>query len=271
MDNATLDHLHNVMLEILGEFVNICNKNNLIYFLDGGTLLGAVRHKGFIPWDDDIDVAMPRNDYEKFLDIYHNIENTKYYLLSYRSSESAPCHYEPFAKLCKKGTVYAENNADKKKYCGIWIDIWPYDNCIFFLAKLHTILIKSAWRLYRIKANIDIPQNNIKRLISNFLCLFLTLHFCNILQKRLYLLFNNFKTKYISFFSGIYGYKKETHKISEIHPLSKVLFEGKEYYAPGNWNIFLNKLYGNYMKLPPIEQRISHNPAFIIFDDNEMK
>ena len=69
IDNATLKKLHSIEIEILDEFVRICNKHNLQYFLIGGTLLGAVRHKGFIPWDDDLDVAMPRNDYENFLKI----------------------------------------------------------------------------------------------------------------------------------------------------------------------------------------------------------
>jgi lipopolysaccharide cholinephosphotransferase len=255
------------MLEILDEFVRICGENNFSYFLTAGTLLGAVRHKGFIPWDDDIDIAMPRKDYEKFLDIYHNMENTKYYLLSYRSPENVACHYEPFAKLCKKGTVFAENSADEKKYCGIWIDIWPYDNCILFFAPLHTKLVKSIWRLYRAKARIDTPRNKVKRLIVKILCCLFTLQFLNSLEKKMYLLFNKFNTKYISFFSGKNGCKKETHKINEIYPLSKIHFEGKEYYAPGNWELFLKKLYGNYMELPPVEQRINHNPAFIIFDD----
>jgi lipopolysaccharide cholinephosphotransferase len=259
------------MLEILDEFVNICNENNLIYFLDGGTLLGAVRHKGFIPWDDDIDVAMPRNDYEKFLDIYHNIKYSKYYLLSYRSPENTPCHYEPFSKLSKKGTVYAESDADKNKYCGIWIDIWPYDNCFLLFTPLHSKLIKSTWRLYRIKANIDTPKNKIKLIISKLLCGIFTLNFLKSLQRQFYLLFDNYNTRYISFFSGKYRYKKETHKIDEILPLSKVLFKGKEYYAPGNWDLFLKTLYGNYMELPPIEQRVNHNPAFFIFNKNELK
>jgi lipopolysaccharide cholinephosphotransferase len=269
LDENILVKLHKIQIELLDEFASICDKNNLTYFLTAGTLLGAVRHKGFIPWDDDLDVGMPRYDYEKFLDIYLSIEKSKYYLLSCRSPENTVCHYEPYAKLCKKGTVFAENHIDKKKYCGIWIDIFPYDNCVQFLVPLHTKLAKSIWRLYRIKAHIDIPKNKVKYIIGKILCLFFPLQFLNILEKKLYLLFNNIKTRYITFFSGKYGYKYETHNINEIYPLTKLFFEEKYYNVPGNWNNFLKKLYGDYMKLPPVEQRTTHEPKYILFGDVE--
>jgi len=271
MEQNTLIRLRGVMLEILDEFVRICEKNNLTYFIMAGTLLGAVRHKGFIPWDDDIDVGMSRKDYEKFLDIYYNIDNTKYYVLSYRSPENTDCHYEPFAKLCKKGTIFAESRIDEKKYCGIWIDIFPYDNCVLFLVFIHTKLAKLIWRLYRAKAHIDTPKNKVKRFAVKLFCCFFSLQFLNSLEKKVYLLFNKFNTKYISFFSSIYGYKKETHKIDVIYPLSKIYFENKYYNAPGNCDAFLKKVYGNYMELPSVEKRVSHNPKYIIFDDNEDK
>jgi len=271
LDKNTVIKLRCVMLEILDEFMRICNENNLTYFITAGTLLGAVRHKGFIPWDDDLDIGMSRKDYEKFLDIYHNIDNTKYYVLSYRSPENTDCHYEPFAKLCKKATIFAENGIDEKKYCGIWIDIFPYDNCVLFFLPLHTILAKSIWRLYRAKAHIDTPRNKGKRLLVKILCCFFSLQFLCSLERKMYLLFNKFNTRYISFFSGKYGYKRETHKIDEIYPLSKIYFEEKYYYAPGNWDAFLKKLYGNYMELPPLEKRVTHDPKYIIFDDKDDK
>ncbi len=103
MDQIMLTKVQNVMKEILDEFVRICDENNLTYFLVYGTLLGAVRHKGFIPWDDDIDVAMPRADYNKLIEIYKSKNDPDYYLITNENSPiNTHYHYNTFIKLCKK-------------------------------------------------------------------------------------------------------------------------------------------------------------------------
>jgi lipopolysaccharide cholinephosphotransferase len=265
LDKETIIKLRTVQIELLDEFVRICKENNLTYFLTAGTLLGAVRHKGFIPWDDDIDVAMPRSDYEKFLDIYDKNNNSNYYTLSYRSPQIVD-HNNQFTKLCKRGTIFAENTANPSMYPGIYIDIFPFDNCILFFAPVQTKIIKTILNLYRYKTQITNSKKKINRIVCKILFLFLSAKFFNSLHFKLHLLFNKFNTKYISFFSARYGYKRETHKYSELFPLSKVSFEGNEYNAPGNWDLFLKELYGNnYMELPPIEKRESHSPKFIKF------
>jgi lipopolysaccharide cholinephosphotransferase len=267
MDQDTLKKLHDVLIEILDEFVCVCEENNLTYFLIAGTLLGAARHKGFIPWDDDIDVAMPRNDYEKFLEIYDKIKETNYYVLSHLTKNNIGNYYIDFAKLCKKGTVFAEGDRNPDYYSGIFIDIFPFDNCVLFFAPLQTHLIKIALKLYRLKSRTEIPQNRLKLVISKILCCFFSLSFIGKLHKRLYTLFNKSITKYISFFSGLCGYKKETHKYENIFPISKILFEGKYYCAPGNWDFYLTHFYGNYMELPPVENRRIHEYLFIKFNE----
>lgn len=256
-----------VLIELLDEFVRICNENNLGYFLTSGTLIGAVRHKGFIPWDDDIDVAMSRDDYEKFLDLFDNDFSEKYYLVSCRSPDNSVYHYEPFAKLCKKGTIFAEGSRKPENYTGINIDIWPFDKCILALVPLQTLLIKFIWKLHRTKNKISDPKNKLKLYIGNFFCLFFSKGFLENFHKKLYLIFNKFNTKYVSFFSGRYGIKRETHKLNEIYPLGKMCFEEKEYCVPREYDIYLKKHYGDdYMELPPAEKRVNHEPKYILFD-----
>jgi len=110
LDNEILKNLHFTLIEILDEFVKICNENNLTYFLTAGTLLGAVRHKGFIPWDDDIDIAMPRSDYNKFLALHKNHINSKFYIYSRKFPVDTENHYKKYFKFCKKGTLFARED-----------------------------------------------------------------------------------------------------------------------------------------------------------------
>ena len=271
MDQETISKLRSVMIEILDEFIRICDENKLSYFLHAGTLLGAVRHKGFIPWDDDIDVAMPREDYEKFLDIYYKLENTDYYVLSDRSPENTSYYYTPFAKLCKKGTVFADSIREPDEYSGIYIDIFPFDKCLLFLAPLQTKLINYVLLFSKFKSQMYMPQKKYKIIIGRILFFFISKHFIITFYRKLFLLFNNYKTRYISFFSGFYGYKRESHKYRTVFPLSKIEFEGKYYCAPCNYDLFLKEMYGNYMELPPVEQRVTHNPEYIIFNEVEQE
>jgi len=266
MDKETQIKLHGVLLELLDEFVRICMENNLTYFLSYGTLLGAVRHKGFIPWDDDIDVAMPRNDFEKFLDFFDNSHLTNYYVLSYRSHCKAGKYFIQFAKFLKNGTIFAETDRPSDSYSGIFIDIFPFDNCIKIFYPLQAILLKYSLNLYFIKTNIKKRRKKIKILLGKIACCFFSEKFMSDLHRKLYLVFNRYKTKYISLFSSNFT-KKEIHKKDEIFPLTKVLFEGKYYFAPKNCDKYLNNLYGNYMELPPVEKRHTHNPLYIVFNN----
>jgi len=274
MDKETLKKLHNTHIEILNEFVRICKENNLIYFLFYGTLLGAVRHKGFIPWDDDLDVAMPRSDYEKFINIYEVVKNTKYYIVTNKCPVNTYYHYNQISKLCKKGTIFEETTRYEKDYCGIYIDIFPYDNCNLFFLPLQTFIIKYSLRLYRLKTYDIIPKNEktnpkIKKIVKYIFPLW----FCKILKTfsiKLLTIYNNKETKYITFFCGDYHYKNETHKIDSIFPLTLITFENNEYYSPFNTDRCLSRIYGNYMDIPPIEKQITHGNN-VIFNTGDMK
>jgi len=271
MNDDTLKQLRGVMIELLDEFVRVCEEQKYTYFLIAGTLLGAVRHKGFIPWDDDIDVAMPRSDYEKFIDYYENDKESAYYVLSNRAPINTYYHYNSFTKLCKKGTKFAEITRDEENYCGIFIDIWPYDNCILITAPFQTFFIKLWLKLYKIRTYDFIPRNKKRARLKNILHRILPLHLCKMLKRaaeKLYLLHNNYKTNYISFFSGLYSLRKETHKYNSVFPLSKIVFENKYYNAPHDVHNYLKKMYGNYMELPPEEKRKIHG-KYVVFSNTD--
>ena len=269
LDKETTARLRDVMIELLDELARICEENNLTYYITGGTLLGAVRHRGFIPWDDDIDVAMPRNDYEIFIDICCRNTDTKYYIISHKTlSINAHYHYVPYAKFCKKGTIFGESTLQNSDdYSGICIDIFPTDNSIVFLFPIQNMLTTFSWKLYRAKMRRHIPSNKAKRFFVKMLCCITPIWFCKWLIKISYTILDRFNTKYISRLSSPKKRMRVPQKHDTIFPLSKQSFEGKKYWAPGNWDKYLTNFYGNYRELPPDEQRVDHSPVIIITND----
>lgn len=245
-----------IMLDILIEFDQICKKNNLTYWLDAGTLLGAIRHKGFIPWDDDIDVAMPRDDYNKFLKIYKKGLSSHLFL---QTRESDPEFSKYYAKIRNTNTLFIEKSEEEEniKYNqGIFIDIFPVNyintkiNHIYpFLRLLGNLFTKN--RFYIKYSNIDIYKYYIK------------------IFNRLHGEKNNFIRKGPEIVSRLKNIEKK-----DIFPLKEVEFESLTFLAPYNYDKYLKEIYGDYMTLLPLEQRekyIHSHKIYIISDDRERR
>ena len=146
----TLKDLQRTLLEILQDFADICKKYGFYYSICGGTALGAVRHGGFIPWDDDIDVFMLRKDYEKFLEIFKTEISEKYYL---KSMETTPEIGMPITQLMKRGTIFRTTNSLPEDDSGVYIDICILDNApdniilrTIHIKQLSSLPIKSCTR-----------------------------------------------------------------------------------------------------------------------------
>lgn len=262
MNKMTLSEIKSEELEILKEVHNICIKNHIAYSMAGGTLLGAVRHHGFIPWDDDIDIIMPRKDYEKFINVYKN--SGKYLLFHYTTIPNYPY---PFIKVCSQRT-FAEERDLLKKYrlsnMGVWIDIFPSD----YIPNPKSRILWFKWRIYNYLYRYILfswdgsekKYSSLHKKIKGWKINYLRKRFgkIDLLSSQL--------DHYISYLSAtptlksgclIWGYgKKEICNSSIWDELIEYDFEGYRFMGFKS-DEYLKKLYGDYMKLPPMEKRVS--------------
>lgn len=258
-----LKQLQNVEAEILAEFVRICDKHKLNYVLMGGSCLGAIRHDGFIPWDDDIDVGMNRDEYNRFIEIQKDELNDKYY---FESMETDDEYNLIQGKIKKKGTIYAEvgNNLPKEKQ-GIWIDIFPLDN----VSDNDKEMKRDFYKVFAKKMMISFKLGNDHHSKSKGKELVLKglkfcSHFINVNKQKqklnkLLIKHNNKKTKRVISYGS--GYLLKAVFDSD-YCTNRILhkFMDKEYYIPKNYDKFLRQLYNDYMQLPPKEKQAPIHP-----------
>lgn len=268
IDLTVLRKLQLVQQEILDEIVKICDKNDLKYYLVGGTLLGAVRHKGFIPWDDDLDIAMPREDYDKFIKISKTEMDRKYYLHSVETDDK---YWLIFAKVRKNNTILNEHNIahlDVKK--GIYVDIFPFDNATnpnSFFQKFKTKLIKNIYKIIICKVGVLVKKASISKLIA-VLFKFVSIKRLSVLANKLMRNQNKKETNFYINYGSNYNTVKQTIPKEKYEPAVRLEFEGKYYRAPRDYDYVLRQIYNDYMILPPIEkQTFRHKPDFIDFGD----
>ena len=273
MTNSKLRKVQLTELKMLEKIDEICKKNNINYFLIGGTLLGAVRHKGFIPWDDDIDVGMLREDYEKFINVClkNGALGKDYYL---HCNESDNDYFIPFIKVKKNNTTFAEKNIENiNTHKGIFLDIFPYDNVPkphSFCEKLQAIIVRSTSDAIYLKYKIYKLKTMRRKLFVVVFSLFSVRQLKKI-NKFFSCIYNKKNTDYIISLAGSSGYEDEILLKRKVFPLKKIEFENKMFYAMNDNDYYLSKLYGNYMKLPPKNERRTHMPTYISFTEGECR
>lgn len=258
MDSQKLTKdLQRVEMEMLIVFIEICQKYHLKYFLIGGSCLGAIRHHGFIPWDDDIDIGMPRRDYEIFCEIASKELGDSYFLQNF---DTEPNCGLVFGKIRKNGTILSEtysHHIDMNQ--GIWIDIFPYDyvyeNSVF--RKIHFYFYLLIKDLYIIKCGYKNPRPQSKifsfsfkiaKIISQILPLSV---YIKILKK---IMVSCKSSRYVFPFGGAYP-KKDVIPKNWINDLQEVDFEEQSCFVFSKSDNYLKQLYNNYMQLPPVEKR----------------
>ena len=250
-------------LEILLSFSDFCKTNDLRFSLCGGTLLGAIRHKGFIPWDDDVDVSMPRGDYEKFIKKQDYFEEKTGLLIC--SQITSNLNQAPYLKVVNKKVITQSSGAIRKHF--LWIDVIPVDEVPNDEKSRNKILKKmkicrDLLSIYTIKLSTP-SKNPLKYAIRFFLKpLIMVPKFKDLICQYMI----NEATKYsgqsvqsvCAVTWGLYGKGEIIPKKSYLQQVN-VVFEGYTFPTMSCWNDYLHNIYGDYMKLPPENQRKGHS------------
>lgn len=259
----SIEDLKSIELELLNDLDSFCKNNGIRYYLAYGTLIGAVRHKGFIPWDDDIDVVMPRNDYDKFIMLYNQAKKPKTKVVHHSIDNN---YYLPFAKLVDTRTVLKED-IDVDYEMGVYLDIFPldnlsddYDEAKRRMKKGYNYDLKLGIKTLKLRKGRAIIKNGI--LLAGKLLLW---------KKTIQQLLDELEdccretkdksfTNYIGVIAGLTAADEplvfEKEWFESVIPVE---FEGRKYPAPVGTDSFLREIYGDYMQLPPEKERMPHH------------
>ncbi len=241
--------------ELLVFFADYCEKHNISFFLSNGTLLGAVKYKGFIPWDDDIDVIVPRRDYDRLNDEFQNTD--RFTLFSHERDEK---YLFPYIKLCDNNTLKDEK-IGAFGTLGLAIDVFPLDGFDLSERKVKRIVKKQHLLnvgLMLANTSDTAGKSFLKKVIYKAAGFIGPRFFCNRMI-RLVSKHQSETPRFSGCFSWpIYG-EREIVSSDVFADSQEVCFEGRAYHAPIGFDIYLRSLYGDYMKDPPVDKQCTHH------------
>ena len=270
ISNKDLRKAQLLMLKILKEVHKICEENNIKYFLSDGTLIGAIRHQGFIPWDDDLDIGMLREDYEKFCKIAPQILSENFILQNFQTDKGYGLQ---FGKVILKNTVWIEKVAKNtnRQWSGIYIDIFPYDNITENkkMQKLINRLYIFIQGLILIKFKY-INISNYESMAKKLKYVLKKNYLCTISKKLLIYIRDSICKRYLNKSKSLvtkYGgnFYKNQNPYNFYKDLTLQNFEDTSFYIPKNYDKILKNLYENYMEIPPIEKQRQHGIEYFDF------
>ncbi len=263
MKELTIEEIRKVSLDILKDVHDFCITNNIKYTLQGGTLLGAIRHKGFIPWDDDIDIAMPRPDYDKFIRTYQSKNGYKVFSRELPDGNDV---YLAFSRICDMERTLVDDSLFPwiGRDTGVWIDLFPLDGAEDDIeeCKRHIKKLESLWQWCNRKrmAKVSFSQLSgikekskmlIRRFVTNFVSDKIFMKLITACREC-----NYESTHYYSNFAYQYYGIRERHRKEVLNNTILLSFESYCFCVMEGYDEALKEKYGNYMQLPPVEQRV---------------
>ncbi len=251
----SMDEIKSVELEILKYIHNFCIENDIKYFLNYGTLIGALRHKGFIPWDDDIDICMFRKDYEKFIDLFSKDDGI-YKILSLETDDK---YYNNFMKVINSKTKIEDERNYKTYDLGIFVDIFPIDSFDDLKLVEKTYKLESFKLLsFSKKENIQYGDSKLKDFVRLFFWTMLKPVSPRIFAKKIKEAVEKYSKENGKYFGVVGCSKLKYDDVFDYNPfdeLAEFEFEGCNFFAPKKYDEILKKYYGDYMKFPPVDKQ----------------
>lgn len=260
----SLNELKSLELKIMKQVHSICECNGIRYYLSYGTLLGAVRHKGFIPWDDDIDIYMKRYDYERFLSLFNkNAEEYAQLGVELVNSKTQRYYGRPISKVIDNTTLLIETEYKTDDPIGVFIDVWPLDgtpnNKLY--RKLYIAYSRMVKKLLLASSMTNMEEySRKKRTIIKIASYFD--------PKKVLAHIERNSTRYApenSDYYACYADLTNVYKAEDFRERVLMDFEGEHFWGPRNYDSLLKADFGDYMKLPPKEERIPHHISKIYY------
>lgn len=278
-DKEKLAAAQKASLEILLEVDRLCREHGISYMLDSGTLLGAVRHKGFIPWDDDIDIAMTRDNFESFRAAAVNELKKGLELVMPDEFRGGEAFYDFTPRIIYLNSRRHETSEDTEYYGGrlnhLWVDIFILDNIsdnrlTDRITRFRQKMIYGYAMTKRRSIDMSKYRFTDKLKVAVLAAVGKTMQMCEIFRKQesLSVRYNASETRRLYYSNYQPDYMQVTVQRSWIEPTAELEFEGHMLMVPSGWNEVLTEIYGDYMQLPPEESRVpSHSDEIDVFDD----
>lgn len=268
-----LQIMQRMLIELFHDFHDLCEKHRLVYNMFGGTMLGAVRHQGMIPWDNDVDVTMPRPDYDRFLQIVHEEYSDQYIAYHYPEMD----YPYPYAKFGKRGTILIEPRREKYSYYSLYIDIFPVDGYPTEKESTYFGILKLMKRFRGASiAKCTLSKNKWKTVLFPLKVLYILL--CRVFPIGFYIGIENALAQKYDYNSSdavlLQGAGwNQKGKLEKSTYVNRKLYRFEDFFAWGiaNYDEHLTRLYGDYMTPPPENKRIPNHDIELYVKRKELE